>query len=1121
MAMQTMTILLTGLMFGVFFLCILKQIVGSAPFRRRLAAFRRQPAAVRVSKAAALAAIIAYGALKPGMQQAPGPMSAPRRPGPPPAAPSLVQFTAAQRLAGFALADARTNDAGDLSAPTNAVVHDKWRKRGASKDGFRMPLEKGFRLGTNLCHAVYVSSSGTLSFNIPKSSPAAQPMPDGSPIAFLAPLHTLLGIPPEANWDRIANGELQITNSLFWSDVTDSGSTRFTWRNALLARATNAPVSFQAEIFPDGDFVFRYDFSGITNGVPGMTNYVVGAQAGGGGETALIGTAAHACAGTNHLCSTLHRLDGGNVLTTPLCAAVSNAPRFSLRWTAFGDYDPANPDPDGDGIPTPDEVLLYHTDPHDRDTDGDGLDDGVELATGLDPLNPDSDGDGLPDGVDPHPLVWDDADSDADGDGIPLADELLNGLDPAADDSVDADGDGWADWLEALAGTSPQSPGDFPAAAGDGATNIFQVAVSVAASPDAGVLVKIGDHGMVFPAGAPVGATRTLWLREGVAHEVKLFSAKDARVSLAATLGSPWAVFKDPHPVFTRVGELPAGRLTPAGVIAQPAIEVAPDPICFHSREDIRVTASVAPEAISGNWSWWMDCEPWNDTNRLTFLPYAGGATWMGCEFLSEGTTLPRSLSREVSYCLLLEKDSDWMNEDPIDQNHSFMTGEPVLDQLLNNVFDAPSPETDIRIPVNNDDDNANALDDLEEAAMSVSDNDLVGFYPFGWFTGQCCPCPEHKPRYAPSGALVSSSSRIALYSDAFKSNIFTGTIHAGEPLFVEGLAKSPSAGSEQLVWAYEDSGQTLQITNTFTVLSLRIFGDREFDGEIDAGDKVPLEHGFCMPVAPNVLRRAQLRTDVDLPGRFTLSLSGDPSSFRIWKTSSPTNEPLLVCGQAVTNGVDGVAFLSGSESDLYIEHVGNGRARLNYSFEGVEAAAGVNCRTGMELTHTGIKSIEFATVAANQTIPLPWASVIRDGDPILLRLHLTLPVDSLDAFLGSGHHSILLRSFNRDSMNREYGIVEASIPIASGTATLVASNVVSFMVPPEAARAHGLVSKAEDHVEEYTSLDSTASPTGNSNRGDSDAFDAGAPGIMRGRCRGDGNPSALPPEGAFSWSAF
>ncbi|MGI6749714.1 MAG: hypothetical protein ACOX6A_04255 [Atribacter sp.] len=78
-----------------------------------------------------------------------------------------------------------------------------------------MPLEKGFRLGTNLCHAVYVSSSGTLSFNIPKSSPAAQPMPDGSPIAFLAPLHTLLGIPPEANWDRMrmANYKSQIPSS--------------------------------------------------------------------------------------------------------------------------------------------------------------------------------------------------------------------------------------------------------------------------------------------------------------------------------------------------------------------------------------------------------------------------------------------------------------------------------------------------------------------------------------------------------------------------------------------------------------------------------------------------------------------------------------------------------------------------------------------------------------------------------------------------------------------------------------------------------------------------------------------------------------------------------------------
>ena len=34
--------------------------------------------------------------------------------------------------------------------------------------------------------------------------------------------------------------------------------------------------------------------------------------------------------------------------------------------------------------------------------------------------------------------------------------ELANGLDPATDDSIDSDGDGWADWKEQLAGRNPR-----------------------------------------------------------------------------------------------------------------------------------------------------------------------------------------------------------------------------------------------------------------------------------------------------------------------------------------------------------------------------------------------------------------------------------------------------------------------------------------------------------------------------------------------------------------------------------------------------------------------------------------------------------------------------------------
>ena len=43
-------------------------------------------------------------------------------------------------------------------------------------------------------------------------------------------------------------------------------SLRLTWFNALWGRDTNAPVSFQAELFPSGDLVYRYDFSLLPEG---------------------------------------------------------------------------------------------------------------------------------------------------------------------------------------------------------------------------------------------------------------------------------------------------------------------------------------------------------------------------------------------------------------------------------------------------------------------------------------------------------------------------------------------------------------------------------------------------------------------------------------------------------------------------------------------------------------------------------------------------------------------------------------------------------------------------------------------------------------------------------------
>ena len=202
-------IVLSLAVFGVVLLFVMRQMFGSEPFKKGFVAFKRLPIGSRAAALCLMAAVIVYGGTKPGTNEMEQASSAPvaflRSAGQMASAPAAVEFTESQQLAGFALSAVVTNEAFDLSAPTNAVVHANWLKRGASEDGFWAALD-GFPLGTNRRDAVYVSSSGTLSFNRPKSSPSARPMPDGSSIDFLAPLQTVLGIPPQARWNSITRG---------------------------------------------------------------------------------------------------------------------------------------------------------------------------------------------------------------------------------------------------------------------------------------------------------------------------------------------------------------------------------------------------------------------------------------------------------------------------------------------------------------------------------------------------------------------------------------------------------------------------------------------------------------------------------------------------------------------------------------------------------------------------------------------------------------------------------------------------------------------------------------------------------------------------------------------------
>jgi len=81
------------------------------------------------------------------------------------------------------------------------------------------------------------------------------------------------------------------------------------------------------------------------------------------------------------------------------------------------------------------------------------------------------------------------------------------------------------------------------------------------------------------------------------------------------------------------------------------------------------------------------------------------------------------------------------------------------------------------------------------------------------------------------------------------------------------------------------------------------------------------------------------------------LSLSGE-ANIRIWTTAYPTTNdvPLLVTGQTVTNGIDGVRFGEYPAHMLYVETLDSGTATLYYSYVGTGEAEGYECSASLNV---------------------------------------------------------------------------------------------------------------------------------------------------------------------------
>ena len=455
--------------------------------------------------------------------------------------PPPSRLTTNQCRAGFALACVATNAAFILAAPSNAVVHAPWTRYGVAEDVFWLPaINWSFILGTNSVDVLYISSSGTLSFGRPKGSPTARPMPDPYGLSFLAPLQTPIGIVPP--------------RGRFWHALTPSNTLLCTWQDVYANRDTNVPVSFQSELSANGDFAFRYDLSTL-NPQPSTlpaTNFVIGAQHDGGGETWAFGD-------TN---AVVHGLE--------------------LRWRAFGPLDPGEDDHDDDGLSTYDEVMLHGTDPRLADSDGDGLSDADEVAGGSAPLDPDENGDGVPDGYDLAGYSLDDPD---------LSFRLANGIGADVDLALDSDADGWPDWLEGRFGTDPLSAQETPA----GLTSHFLLTASLTAAPSVPGVLSVGGR-RVLATGA---GTWAFWLPAGEENGVSFTAANGGCPPLAFTPGHPAAA----------LAPAPAGAHGGHGAAFLPLLAVEPDGgWCCHGVDGVcAVFTAHALPPLPGAFVWTAD----------------------------------------------------------------------------------------------------------------------------------------------------------------------------------------------------------------------------------------------------------------------------------------------------------------------------------------------------------------------------------------------------------------------------------------------------------------------------------------------------------------------------------
>ena len=133
---------------------------------------------------------------------------------------------------GYRLDCEFTNAAYSYAMPTNGVRYERWWKRGAYEDVFRLDLcGTSFPLADELLTSFWVYSWGMAGAHLGNASNRL--------VAIGTPMSAVPGL------------------SQFWSAALPDGARRLTWQDFALNRDTNNLVSAQLELFPNGDFIAR------------------------------------------------------------------------------------------------------------------------------------------------------------------------------------------------------------------------------------------------------------------------------------------------------------------------------------------------------------------------------------------------------------------------------------------------------------------------------------------------------------------------------------------------------------------------------------------------------------------------------------------------------------------------------------------------------------------------------------------------------------------------------------------------------------------------------------------------------------------------------------------------